>query len=162
MGVVGFIRVCWVNLGAPKGSSVSFSFVWSIRARPWSRLFYSSAPCESLGSFVVIGFIRAAPVAGPVHFGTSRSFERILGVVGFIRALIWCHLGSLGSFQCVLGVAIRSGASWEVGFVTAPTLVVRFIWVCSSAVVGFIWARPLCRRVHSCALWVSFGFAGLI
>ena len=35
---------------------------------------------------------------------------RILGVVGFIRARIRCHLGSLGSFPCVLGVAIHSCA----------------------------------------------------
>ena len=32
---------------------------------------------------------------------------RFLGVVGFIRARIRCHLGSLGSFPCVLGVAIH-------------------------------------------------------
>ena len=91
----GYIRVYWVNSGAPFGSSGSFGFVGFVRAGRrvhsgslssfWHVLGWS-------GSFRFVGLIWLRPWGCQVHSISLGSFGRTLGVVGFI----W----------------VRSGAPW--------------------------------------------------
>ena len=131
--MVGFILV---RLGASSGhssallgSSDSFGFFTYIRVRAGGRWVHSGTPS---GSF---GFIPTRPGGRRVHSGSLCSFGRTLVVAPCV---------SLGSFDCTQGVAryilARPAGRWVHS---------GAIWV-SSVSLGFIRARPWCRRVHFC------------
>ena len=136
LGMVAFIRVGWVHLGAPLASSGSFSFIRAfislIRAHPERRRVNSDSFVRALGSW--------------------GSFGDALLVVGFIRVR-WVHSGPYSgltvSFRLVqLYLGAPCGSSGSFSF------------------FGFIYARFGGRRVHSrrvrsgapLVLLESFGF----
>ena len=146
----------WVHLGAPWGSYPfrvvgiiwarpgrrwvhpksfgSFKFVWLIPGvhlgAPWwflgSFWVVADAPFGSLGSFVVIAFIRVRTA----HH--SQSLVSLGCEMGVIQGRWACSGAPCGSFGFIRGRLVRSGKTWG-----------------SFGVVGFICLRPGDRCVHS-------------
>ena len=157
---LGVIGLTWVHSHAPWSLSDSFMFV---SARPgrrrgrsvhwnahWGRRVYS-------GSGRALGVVSFIQVNSGTLWGLSDSF----GFVGFIRARTQVHLGSLGSFVCVVGVVelfqVRPrGPRFWLGSLDHAKDFARFILVhCvhssapweSSFSFGFVLFIPGCRLV---------------
>ena len=151
VGVLGFVLV---HLCAAWGSSCSFGFHSGVFGRILVscfilfRLVHSCPPCGSLGSFgcalrVVgfsvsfgsfgcgwscsywyVGFVRAHPGGRPVHLGSLGSFEHVVGVVRFIR--VRCALGVVRFIRGLVGfVEIIQGS---LGSSKCDVEVIGFIW----------------------------------
>ena len=90
LGVIGFVRVRWIQSDAPYWSSDSFGLVGFIHAWPGGRRVL----------FGFVGFTRVRPAGRWVHSGEHLRSSCSFGFVGFIRAHPggrWIHSGSLGS-----------------------------------------------------------------
>ena len=115
-GDVGFISVRSAHSCAPWGSLGSFGCALRVvgfigfhlgEARGWS--------C----SFWCVGFVRAHPGGRRVHFGSLCSFERVLGVVRFIRVRCVRSGAPWGSLGSIVGALVLSGSFGFVVFIQA-------------------------------------------
>ena len=86
-GVVGFIRVRCVNLGAPCGSPGSFGFVGLIQERPGDHHVHSGLLGRFRSALGVVGKsgLRWVRYGAPCRSSGSLSFNRI----------VWVHSGAL-------------------------------------------------------------------
>ena len=93
LGVVGFIRVQWVNSGVPWGRLLDFGSLGSF-----------GPPLDVVGSFRstlrVIVFLRAWPGCCQVHFGSLDSFGQVVELIRMrpgcrrIHSCVpWCSSG---------------------------------------------------------------------
>ena len=90
LGVIGFIRGLWVHSGSPCGSLGSSVVVGFIRVRPSDSW---GARWGSLSTSGVVRFIRVRPWGRCVHSGSLSTLRFALGVVGYIRDRLF-HEGS--------------------------------------------------------------------
>ena len=139
---VGFIRVCFVHSGEPRGSSGSFGFVCFTRARQHvlrihSLLLVNSGaiqgsscsfgraanvvgvllifPDAHRGSSISFWFIRARPGVRKVHSRSFCLFDRAPGVIDFIRVRLvhsCAPRGSSASFTFVWFIHAHTGGHW--------------------------------------------------
>ena len=128
LGIIGFIRCRWVHSGAPfrlSGSlGCSLGVVMIIRG-------HSGAPCGSLSSLGVVGFV-------PMRLGDH-----------------WVHSVLLGS---ALGVVVLIRGHWVLSGVLWWSSASLCAFGCALVVVGLIWVRPVGRWFHEGSLG-SFGSA---